>query len=101
MGRSVAEMFALSMASQRRTSVVIWLIATRADCVARKKRSLFSITWDEDWKAAAIAVRSIEVIAREIMISTRLRPRRTYFVMGRFIIVPPDRCRAGGQSGFR
>src|SRR4051812_45280662 len=59
--------------SERRSSVRIRLSETRADWVARKNWSLFWTTMAEEWKAAPIAVRSIEVIASEIINSLRLR----------------------------
>src|SRR5688572_30733985 len=62
--------------SARRTSVSIWLRATRAAWVARKNSSFSRMIWDEEWNAAAMAVRSMVVIAREIITSLRLRPRR-------------------------
>src|SRR3954462_1459127 len=68
-------MVVIAIASARRTSVRIWLRQTRAACVARKNSSFSLMIWDEEWNAAAIAVRSMVVIAREIMTSGRLRPR--------------------------
>src|SRR3954465_5404824 len=69
--------------SARRTSVRIWLRQTRPACVARKNSSFSLMIWDEEWKAAAIAVRSMVVIAREIMTSGGLSPRRRGAVTGR------------------
>src|SRR4051794_1212241 len=86
MGRRGALMRVSSIASQRRTSVRIWLRATRADWVARKKRSLLVTTVDAEWNEAAIAVRSMDVMASEIRISARLMPPARRAVFGRGVI---------------